>query len=184
MGLFSFTNEIILNDINRIIDNADKIVQSENDEQKEAQINHDTICPHCQKSGNIVNRFALVHGNTENDVIVTHTGFHKVINSITIKTDKVNHCNLCGNEWEKYNVISITRSDVIKMSLIYLIEIIENPDIKNIPHKYNTIKIFNDCYYESIVMLYKTHRKCINRRLPKSKLKKHFKSLKNRSILR
>lgn len=177
MGLFSFTNEIILNDINRIIDNADKIVQYENDEQKEAQINHDTICPHCQKSGDIVNRFALVHGNTDNDIVITHSGPHTVINSVTIKTDKVNHCNNCGNEWEKYNNVSITRTDVIKISLIYLIQILKNQEIKNIPHKYNTIKIFNDCYYESIVMLYKTHKKSINLRLPKSKLKKCFKSL-------
>lgn len=179
MGLFSYTNEIILNDINRIIDNVDKIVQYENDEQKEAQINHDTICPHCQKSGDIVNRFALVHGNTDTDVIITHSGPHNMVNNMTIKTDAVNHCNNCGNEWEKYKIISINRTLVIKMALIYLIEIMNDWSNMKIKHKYETLEIFEDCYYESIIMLYNSHKKNINKRLPKSKLKKYFKTLKN-----
>lgn len=179
MGLFTSGNEIIIDDIKMINSRAELIVQAENDEQKEAQINHDNICPHCKTSGNVVNRFALVHGTTDNDIIITHSGPQNMINNVTIKTDVVNHCNSCGNEWEKYKMISINRTLVIKMALIYLIDVMDDWSNMKIKHKSNTLEIFDDCYYESITMLYKSHKKSINKRLPKSKLKKYFKTLKN-----
>lgn len=179
MGLFTSSNEIIIDDIKMINGRAELIVQAENDEQKEAQINHDNICPHCKKSGSVINRFALVHGTTDTDVIITHSGPHNMVNNMTIKTDAVNHCNNCGNEWEKYKIVSINRTLVIKMALIYLIEIMNDWSNIKIKHKYETLEIFEDCYYESIMMLYKSHKRGINKRLPKSKLKKYFRTLKN-----
>jgi formate dehydrogenase maturation protein FdhE len=164
--------QIIISGETSMIDiRAEYIVEIELKDQKEAQLNHDKICPICQGTKKIVDKIRDV-----NSMIETPKSLFNSNPILHIKTDAINHCNLCGHEWKKYKVMCISKTDVIRQGLDYLIEILNDETHERFSWKKNTISIFDDCHIDTIYKLYKQHKSHVNGRLTKKMLSKKYRA--------
>lgn len=137
-------------DSDHILKNCSAIANTERKELRENQEMHDGICPKCRSGKeDIVDKFANVQGfgNVKGNF---NLGFGNVRGSMTINTVAVNHCNKCGNEWEKFKTKSISETDILRVCLNYLAKIINNPKEKKYSWKQEAIEVFDDCYAETI----------------------------------
>jgi len=171
---------IIDNDIEKILSGCDNIASVEWDEQRENQVAHDGQCPKC-RSKDVVNKIADIHGKGKvgGDFKL---GFGSINGGFNIDTHEVNHCNDCGNQWKKFKVKIITKTDVVRVALNYLGDIYEDPEKnKNFDWKHEAIQVFNGCYAESIKSLIKKHeyflRSTTINVLTTKKLRKTYKSI-------
>jgi hypothetical protein len=173
-------NDIIKKDIEKILSGCDVIANVEYKEQKENQYAHDGQCPMCRNKTNIVNKIKDVNGkiNIDGDF---KFGFGSINGGLDINTDEVNHCNNCGNEWKKFKTKYVTETDIIRVALNYLADIYDNPEkTKNHYWKHDTIKVFDNCYAESIKILIKKHYHFLHDTiniLTLKKLRENFKSI-------
>lgn len=170
--------EIISIEKKKILNNCSVIASAENLEQGEAKKSHDDVCPNCHaRKDNIVNKIRDVIG--KGDVSGSfHFGYGSVSGTMTINTFEVNHCNVCGNEWKKYNVRYVSNIEILKVALKYLIDILNDPKQKEYSWKLQTIKVFDNCNVETIMLLCKEYKLFLkNYKFKYSKLKKHYKSI-------
>lgn len=188
MNLRKFSNiptqrqlAIIEQDNNHILDECDKIAEDERKDLKRSQESHDYICPKCRaKREDIVNKIRKVSGGgrVSGDFFL---GFGSVNGSLSIDTHAVNHCNKCGNEWEKFKSKSISRTDVLRVCLNYLADIIKKPEEKKYSWKVDAVKVFDGCSAETIraLILKESHwlRSDTNIILTLRILRRHYKSV-------
>lgn len=66
-------------------------------EQSKDSEEHDTKCPHCKSTKNIVDKIQRVNGEIKGSF---RMGSGSVYGSID--TEGVNHCNSCGHQWLKH----------------------------------------------------------------------------------
>ena len=175
--------ELLAADKEKILKLCSNIASKERDDMREEQKRHDEICPNCRtkKDGNyIVNKIRETRGdgNVDGNFI---WGFGNVDGHMSIKTYAVNHCNTCGNEWEKFNYKSISETDILRVCLNYLAELIKNPDNKKYSWKVEAIKVFDDSYAENIYAFRKKEGYCLwistTETLTLSRLRKYYKSV-------
>lgn len=125
-------------------------------EEYNRQQKSDGTCPNCHATSDIVNKIKEVYGsgNVDGDVSGNLFGVYgSTHGSMRIDTNGVNHCNKCGNEWKKYKTNYVYKSDIMEKGLRYLANIIQDP-IEYVWAK-RFIKIFDGCYVETIVSLFK-----------------------------
>ncbi len=144
-------NIIINGDIKIVIRKCDAIAKMEYKELLENNKIHDSQCSIC-KNTKVINKISHVQGKTS---IVNNFkfGFGSITTNTTIDTVEVNHCTNCGNEWIKSKVKYITGTDILRVALNYLAQIIINPEEKKKEWKLEAIQVFNDCCAESIYRL-------------------------------
>ncbi len=170
--------KIIDDDIKLILSRCNSIAQKEYIELKETKKKHDSKCPNCGSCENIVNKISYVYGktNTTNTIIFGFT-LNKIENNI--ETQEINHCNKCGNQWTKGRIKYISGSDILRVTLNYLFEILNNSNNEDCDWKLDAVKVFDGCYAESIFKLKKKNyeklhndtRKYLTLKLLKSKYK-------------
>jgi len=164
----------ILDDIKLIQKRCSEIGETERKEQKENQRSHDGRCPKCRATQDkIVDRMAAVEG-------VTNFRGHlfKIVGRLAIETKPVNHCNVCGHEWEKFKTKTITDMAIIKVTLDYLSNIIRNPERnKRYSWKHEAIEVFKDCSAEAIFAIQKEYKPSLRYPLTKKQLKTKYKSV-------
>lgn len=174
---------LVLADVERVLEKCDTIASKEYAEQKDARDSHDSLCPNCRKrkdNNNIVNKIRQVQGkgNVSGSFSL---GFGSVSGHMEVDTKAVNHCNNCGNEWEKFKVKYVSKSDIVRVALNYLGSILENPEEKKYSWKVEAIQVFNDCYAETIAHLRGEHSSYIysstERQLKLFKLRRYYKSV-------
>jgi len=175
-------------DVEKVLEKCDAIASKEYAEQKEARDSHDSVCPNCRKrkdNNNIVNKIRQVHG--KGDVSGSFSlGFGSVSGHMEIDTKAVNHCNSCGNEWEKYKVKYVSKSDIVRVAMNYLGSILEKPSEKKYSWKVEAIQVFNDCYAETIVHL-RNENSCYiytstESQLKLYKLRRYYKSVFDKEV--
>ena len=89
-------------DIENILLKCDNIANKEYNDEKLEQKSHNEICPNCQAiKGSIVNKISHIKGTGQ---VHNHIMTGRSELKINIDTFEVNHCNVCGNEWKKYNL--------------------------------------------------------------------------------
>ena len=136
-----------------ILKKCNAISTAEYRDQKEAQKTHDNICPNCRaKKEDIVDKIRNVHGKGSVSGSF-NLGFGSVSGSFGVDTDGVNHCNKCGNEWKKFVIKYTSDDDILRTTLRYLVDIIEDPENKKFSWKVEAIKVFDDSYAETIYRL-------------------------------
>ena len=171
--------DIIAADVDRINNRCEEIAQEERNDQRDMQESRDGTCPnpHCMSTKNIVDRIADVSGKGK----VSGTfnlGFGSVSGKMSIDTGAVNHCNQCGNEWVKAKTKTISRTDIVRVALKYLSEILYNPEHnKKLTWKMEAIQSFDDCCAESIRFLYKRNEAYTYRKLRLSTLRRYYPSI-------
>lgn len=170
--------KLVLSDVERIQKRCDEIVVIEAKEQTENAWAHDNICPNCKaKYDKIVDRFAYVQGKSN------VTGYWFKIKSVTsLETYPVNHCSVCGNEWEKFKTKAITETNIVKVVLNYLSDVINEPE-KNKKRlwKHETIEMFNDCHAESICFMQKKYKNWLHKPVCIKVLRKKYSSIYEKS---
>lgn len=170
-------------DIENVLQKCDVIANAEYKEQKEAKDSHDNFCDNCHaRKDMIVNKISHVQGIGKiNSSFVL--GYGKINGSISIDTHEISHCTKCGNEWKKYKIRYVSKTNIIRVVLNYLGLILEDPDEKKFSWKLESIGVFNDCYLETIIQLSKTHKPYLNAnvlsQLKSKNLKKYYKSIFN-----
>lgn len=111
-------------DIKQIKEMAETAAQEERRRNDKKELDGNTICPACRQKTTIVNRIHNVQG--EGHVSGSfHLGYGSVSGSSSIKTGPVNHCNGCGNEWEKVDYKYVDTNDIITEWIWYIIISIE-----------------------------------------------------------
>jgi len=151
-------NQIINDDIEQILSGCDSIASIEWKEQKENQVTHDGQCPRCKDKASIVDKISHVKGRGKvgGDFKL---GFGSINGSMNIDTDEINHCNKCGHEWKKFKTKYVSKTDIIRVALNYLGDILKNPEVnKNYSWKHDAIKVFENSYAESIKSLILKHK--------------------------
>jgi hypothetical protein len=145
-------------DRENVLSKCNNIARKEREDMYREQKNHDEICPNCKTKksdnrNNIVNNIRRVQG--EGHVGGSFSlGFGSVNGSISIDTHAVNHCNVCGNEWEKFKTKSVSETNILRVCLNYLAELISNPVYhKQFSWKMEAILAFEDAYAETIYKL-------------------------------
>lgn len=173
---------ILAADIEHILVECDKIATHEWKELKENQKAHDGQCPKCKaREDDIVNKIRQVQGNG-NVGGSFYLGFGSVSGSMSIDTDEVNHCNKCGNEWKKFKTKYISKTDILRVALNYLADIIDNPaHNKRMTWKTETCQVFDGCRAEAIRILVDKHSHNLhlptNGQLRLGNLRRHYKSV-------
>ncbi len=172
--------ELLIADTANVLKNCNKIAISERDDMRISQERHDGVCPNCKakkadNNNNIVNNIRKVHGNVGGNLF-------GISGSMLIDTDVVNHCNVCGNEWEKFKNKNISETHILRVCLNYLTAIIKNPVYqKNFEWKMEAIQVFNNCYAETIYHQCKTNKTWLDDSafsvLKLSTLRKYYKSV-------
>jgi len=164
---------VIAADVKHILSGCDSIANTEWREQLENKKSHDGQCPKCQSGiDNIVDRVSQVQGVGKFNGSFK-LGYGDIKSLIVIDTIEVNHCNVCGNEWKKFKTKYINKTDILRVALRYLGEIITDPE-KNKMHdwKVEAIQVFDDCNAETIHKLLQANKKYIpTELLPVMKLK-------------
>jgi hypothetical protein len=148
----------LIGDVKIIVERCGKIADIESEEQKENQLSHNNYCPKCNTGKiNIVDKVRQVQGNMKvNETF--YLGFGTIKTTLNIDTLEVNHCNKCGNEWKKFKTKNFNITDILKVTLNYLADIISDPQAnKNRDWKYASIQVFDDCYAESVYILFKKY---------------------------
>jgi hypothetical protein len=158
------------------------IARKEREDLEEERILHDEVCPNCtaKKSVdrmNIVNNIRKVQGDGR-----INGNLFGVGGSMSIDTYAVNHCNKCGNEWEKFKTKSISETHILRVCLNYLAQLLANPVYhKQFDWKLETIKVFEEAYAESIFRLSQKEDKYLNpetkSKLSLSRLRKYYRSI-------
>jgi len=174
-----FQQALIAADVATILAKCDDIATSEYKDQKAARNSHDNVCPNCHTGKeNIVNKIAQVQGSGSVGGTF-HLGYGTVSGNMSVDTAEVNHCNVCGNQWKKFNVVYVSESDILKVALNYLSSILKNPEEKNYRWKIEAIKVFDDCYIETILQLDKdsAYKSFIREKLNHRILTPYFKSI-------
>lgn len=145
-GMPSQAQEALIKaDIAVILDRCSKIAYVENQEQKDNKNARDGQCPKC-KDKTIVDKIRQVQGKGN-----VGGNLFGVNGSLSIDTDEVNHCNKCGNEWKKFKIKTIGRTDILTVALNYLGEIRKDPERnKKMSWKMETIQVFDGCCAEAI----------------------------------
>lgn len=157
--LYLLTGEqklVLLADVKRIVEGCSNIASTEWKELKENQKSNDGRCPRCKKS-DIVDKIKHIQGTGK----ITgnfRLGFGSLNGSTTIDTSEVNHCNDCGHEWKKFKTKYISATDIVRVALNYLGNILGEPE-KNKHHswKHEAIQVFDGCHAEAIHMLLIKH---------------------------
>ncbi len=152
-----------------VLHNCNILVRQEMDEMRSAQKEHDGICPNCRirkidNNNNIVDKFAYVRGSGSR-------------NAISISTEAINHCNICGNEWKKFETKAISQTAVLKVCLKYLNDMIKNPKEEHNVDKIEALNIFYSCYAEALYDLYKKHRHAFDTIPSLSNLREYYDSV-------
>ncbi|MDA3779456.1 MAG: hypothetical protein PF487_04415 [Bacteroidales bacterium] len=171
---------IINDDIEKILFNCDSIGSVEMEEQKENQMTHDGQCPKC-RGKDIVNKIADIQGKGRigNDFKL---GFGNVNGLLNINTVEVNHCSNCGNQWKKFKIKVVTKTDVVRVALNYLGDIYNDPEKnEDFDWKHDAIKVFENSYAETIKTLIIKHKNYLRSTtinvLTTKKLRKFHKSI-------
>lgn len=168
--LLSIDKDIILQRCNIISDNEYK-------EQREAEKSHNDVCPNCHsKKDKIVDKIRQVQGN-KSISSTFYLGFGNLNSIINVDTLEVNHCNVCGNEWKKYKFIYAHKTDILRVALKYLAEILEDPKQKECKWKLETIKVFENAYAENIINFYNKNKCYLYKPLKYKKIIKYYKSV-------
>ena len=87
--------------LHALADQDDRAYSNKNyDQAKE----HDGTCPHCRNtdSSKIVEKIRRVQGEGSIEGSF-RLGYGSVYGSSSTDTSEINHCNVCGNEWNKYD---------------------------------------------------------------------------------
>jgi len=175
---------LLIVDVQEIMVRCDKIASSEYKDQKEARESHDSICPNChtRKDGNnIVDKIRQVQGKGKVSGSF-YLGFGSVVGNMEVDTGEVNHCNHCGNEWKKFKVKYISKTDIVRVALNYLGELYDNPERnKKFSWKTEAVQVFDGCYAESIIALVSKNSHYMHlitkKHLTVSRLRQNFKSV-------
>lgn len=168
-------------DIDNILMRCEEIACVEYKDQREAQQSHDNNCPNCHaRKDKIVNKISLMQGKTT--IVEASSFLSKKITTTTITdTIEVNYCTACQNEWKKFKTKYISKTDILRVALMYLASILDNPEEKKHEWKMETIKVFQDCSIESILKLTKQNEKFLNKNtlsaLKYSKLNQYYNSV-------
>jgi len=172
---------IILADIENIMNKCEEIACVEYNDQKNAKTSHDTNCPSCHaKKDQIVDKIALVQGKGN---VSSSFNFNLkfITGNMEIDTHAINHCNKCGNEWKKFKTKYISKTNIVRVILNYLAQVNINSNEKKQKSKLEAIKIFDNCYAESIYRLCKQNSDYLNdetiKKLKLKCLRKHYKSV-------
>lgn len=140
-------------DVEKLNARFKKLAYAEVRDQKEAQECHDNTCPKCQSSKeHIVNKISKVVGSGLLDRTII---FGKINSSLTINTIAVNHCNICGNEWDKYKTKVIHGSNIAGTAFNYLHQYMKNDTSLRHSFKEEVLDLFSDVYAEAIIKFYR-----------------------------
>lgn len=169
---------LIAVDIDRINNRCEEIAQEERNDQREFQVRRDGICPnpHCMSEKDIVDKIADVTGKGNVDGSFA-LGFGSVSGKMSMGTGAVNHCNKCGNEWVKAKTRTISRTNITRVALKYLSEVIHDPEQKKFTWKMEAIQSFDDCCAEAIRFLYKRNEAYTYKKLRLPKLRRYYPSI-------
>ena len=155
-----------------ILNKCDVIAREEMKEQQDNKLFHDSQCPICKSKKDIINK--IVNIQSLNHIEGNFKfGFGKIKTVITTNTYKVNHCNSCSNEWEKYKTKPISQTNILNVAFKYLKEILEDPEKNKQDYKIETIQVFDNLYAETLYELNVWKRTDIKL----SVLRKHYKSV-------
>jgi len=169
--------DLISVDVDSINNRCEELANEERRDQRDFVERRDSICPHCKKSGDdIVDKIADVggKGNVSGSFAL---GFGSVSGGMSVSTGAVNHCNGCGNEWAKAKTKSISRTDIVRVALKYLSEVLKDREQKRFDWKMEAIKSFDDCCAESIRFFYKRNEAYTYSKLRLSKLRRYYPSV-------
>ena len=166
--------KIMSNEMGLIDQRCSVVAKTERNEQKETQRCSDNRCPRCRATHDkIVDRYAYVESKGR-----IGGNFFKLKGIVMIETKPVNHCNNCNHEWEKFKTKTITDMDVMKIILIYLSDIIKNPEIsRRYKWKYEAIEVFENCHAETIMMICEKYKKNVNASFTLRQLRKKYESI-------
>ena len=128
-----------------ILQRCSAIARAETNEQRENQKVHDMMCPLC-KARKRVDRIVFV----QNKGTIFKIGWGIIKGITAIDTVFVNHCGECSHEWEKYKTKAISETSILRVAVLYLQQIINNPKEKKRDWKVETIQIFEGCSAEII----------------------------------
>jgi predicted Zn-ribbon and HTH transcriptional regulator len=172
---------LISSDIESILLKCDKIADFEYNEQKEAKVSHDETCPKCKAGKDyIVDKIRHVEGKGSVSGSFDF-GFGSIKGSVGIDTSEINHCNKCGNEWKKFKIKYVSKSDIVWVALKYLAEILTDTEQKNYSWKIETIAVFDGCHAEAVYELYETNRNYLLLSLKLRELRRHYQSVFDKS---
>ena len=170
----------LIDETERIKQRCEKIASQEYQEQKENQKSHDNRCPLCRaKKDQIVDKIEQVEGKGSVDGSF-YLGFGSVSGSMNIDTNPVNHCNNCGHEWKKFKTKYVSKTDILRVTLKYLNDLIDNPEHnKRLTWKIDAIQVFDGCHVEAITMLVKEEHRYMhsNNKLRNAVLRKYYPSI-------
>jgi len=159
-----------------------KIADAEYQDELKSEEFHNHNCPNCRaKKDQIVNKICNVQskGNTSGSFWF---GMGDIDSSFSIETTEVNHCNACGNEWEKFKIKRALTDDITRVALRYLMEIINDGEQKQYDWKLKTIEVFDLCYAETINELYKKNKKYYAKPPKLATLRKYYLTVYNRTL--
>ncbi len=172
-------------DVENVLVNCESIARKERRELEENQKYHDDICPNCRakKSDSvdiIVNKIRQIQGDGN-----VNGNLFGIRGRMLVDTYAVNHCNKCGNEWKKFKTKSISRTDIMRVCLNYLAEILKDPCEKKHEWKMEAIQVFGNCYAETIYHLARKEKNYLWRttllQLTLKKLRRYYKSVFNKN---
>ena len=164
----------IVDDIKTIQGRCKEVGGTERKEQKENQRSRDSRCPKCRAMADkIVDRIAAVQGVTK-----FRGNIFKITGHLGIETKPVNHCTVCGHEWEKFKTKTITDFAITKVVLDYLSDIIRNPEkSKRYSWKHEAIEVFKDCSAEAVFAIQKEYKPSLHYPLTMRQLRTKYKSV-------
>lgn len=164
----------MIDEVKVVQQRCSKMAATERKEQTENQKSRDNRCPKCRAmTDKIVDRFAMVEG-------VSNIRGHifRMVGRIGVETKPVNHCTVCGHEWEKFRTKTITELAITKVILDYLSDIIRNPERnKRYSWKHEAVEVFKNCHAESIYALQKEYKPSLRYPLTLRQLRTKFKSI-------
>jgi hypothetical protein len=172
----------IAEDVETIMGRCDVIASQEFKEQKENQRTHDGRCPRCRAmQDKIVDKIRNVEGQGKvgGDF---YLGFGSISGRMEINSEAVNYCKTCKHEWKKFKIKYVHKTDIVRVALNYLAEIIDDPaHNKRMTWKTEACQVFDGCSAESIRFLRDRHEKYLRintmRVLKIGKLRKYYPSI-------
>jgi hypothetical protein len=147
-------------DLELIMEKCNEVAQQEFKEHKENQKAHDNRCPKCRAmQDKIVDKIRSVEGSGKvgGDF---YLGFGSVKGSVSINTEAVNYCKSCDHEWKKFKVKYFSKTDILRVAMNYLAEIMSDPEgTKRQSWKHEAVEVFGGRYAESIRFLRDKHER-------------------------